>query len=86
LDRRQRRGRPVALRVGSVSIIRSPLATLPRRLPGVVRITELTLGQVIQALLFAPEHVELVLALFGIDRGGVDLRGLISLGRRTATE
>ena len=68
---------------GSVSIVGTPFTTLPWWLPGVVRVAELALGEVIEAFLLGSEHVELMLALFGIDGVGVDLRGLTRLGRGT---
>ena len=78
--------RPVALARGSVSIVGTPFTPLAWRLPGVVRVTELALRQVVKALLLGSEHVELVLAFLGIDGGRVDLLGLNGLGMGTSTQ
>jgi hypothetical protein len=62
------------LAFGLVPVIGSPRTALRRRLPGVLRISELALRQVVKPLLLVPEDLELVFALLRFNFGRVDCR------------
>ena len=74
------------LRVVSIPIIGATLATLGRRLPCISRVTQLALCQVIESLLLAPEHLQLVLALIRVGLTVPDRRGIMILVGRLTTE
>ena len=53
-----------------VTVVGASLATLGRRLPGVVRVSKLSLGQLVQAFRFRAQDLELVPALLRIGLDG----------------
>src|SRR2546427_2378455 len=63
-------------RVPRVLVVGAAIATLGRRLPSVVGVTELALGQLVESILLGAQHLELVLALRGIQASGIGFGGI----------
>ena len=61
--------------VGTVPVVGTSLPTLWWWLPGVLRVTELALRQIVESFLLTAQHLELVLAFVGVDLRRVDRHG-----------
>jgi hypothetical protein len=64
----------------------APLTTLRRRLPGVLGVPELPLRQLVEPLLLAAKHIELVLALLRLHFRGIERRHSTRVGGGIATQ
>ena len=50
-----------------IRVLRPSFSTLPRRLPRIVGVAELSLRKLVEPFLFAAEQIELMLTLIGVD-------------------
>ena len=71
--------------LGLVLVVGSTRTTLRGRLPRVLRVAELALCQVVEAILLAPKDVELVFALLRLEIGSTGRR-LVAVGRPGSTQ